>query len=442
MILGILASCGEQPNEQPASSVSPEPQSEEPGSETDTEEESGMEEPVTSKHETEYVAPEDGSFTICGTPLSEYSMVLYFPGTLEFQKMNRKDILDVLKGTTEDAFGSELNIKVIKNEKYNDQKWADHEILFGNNFHREGMPETDLQKNYYGVTADGTVYFSSPSPMLYRHLWRLFLEEFFGVPYGSGERSGGCTITECYRELPLFDIETLKAQGYELVFDDEFDGEEINRDLWTLNYGTDDDRDRALPKTMYLENGELVFVGSKLDDEGNTVWESAQLCTRDVFCRGYFEASIKVNRNVSRENYEYWSALWIYYPGVHTDEVSKGGIGGVEMDIMENFGPDCTTSCIWVAGAEGKEGLSNDLYEVHNIGFEYPEEYHVYSLLWEEDYYQLFVDGILIAYSNYSSGTSTMAEQLILSLIKHDPKGTEQEMRTQYVRIWQKPSQE
>ncbi|MBO4229296.1 MAG: hypothetical protein J5938_02965, partial [Clostridia bacterium] len=207
MLLSLLASCGEQPKEPPAFSEIPVSQSEEPGtepaSESVTEEAPATEEPLPSKYETEYAAPEDGSFTICGVPLSEYVPVLFFPTTEDYVKLNRKALLSGLKDPLSAATGSEWEFKVVKNDKYDTVKWAEHEILFGTNFHRDGMPETDLKKNYYGVTADGTVYFCSPSPMLYSYLWERFLEEFLGVEPGSGSTSGGCAVTECYRELPL-----------------------------------------------------------------------------------------------------------------------------------------------------------------------------------------------------------------------------------------------
>ena len=446
LLLSILASCAEQTPNEPASTETPVSGSEEPATEPVSADESepeppATEEPATAKYEYEYVAPEDGSFTVCGIPLSEYTLVVYFPGTADYNLMDRSLLTGSLESAIRAATGDEWKCTLVKNDKYDTQKKAEHEILFGSSFQREGMPERNMKKNYYGVTADGTVYFSSPSPGLYRHLWQLFLEEFFGVPYGSGAKSEGCALTECYREVPLFDIETLKAEGYELVFEDNFDGDEIDWTRWALSEEVVGYRSNINYEDMFLENGDLVFLGREKEADGVSAWRGGEMCVREPFRYGYFEARIKVNYCESRANTEYWSAFWIYEPGVHLDENSQGGKGGVELDIVENWGPDHTSSCVWVAGAEGKEGLSDDLYEVHNMGNNYPEEYHVYSLLWDENYYQFFVDGILIGYSDFSSGTSGIPEHAILSLIAKGDKHTqEMEMRTDYVRIWQKPA--
>ncbi|MBQ4289624.1 MAG: hypothetical protein II719_00350, partial [Clostridia bacterium] len=92
LILGIFSSCGEQPAGQPSSSEAPASGSEEPAtvsepareSETEpgTEPSSEPSEPLTAidkpVYENEYAAPEDGSFTICGVPLSEYTPMIYW----------------------------------------------------------------------------------------------------------------------------------------------------------------------------------------------------------------------------------------------------------------------------------------------------------------------------------------------------------------------------
>ena len=164
LLLTVLVSCGGATTPSGESEIP----SNEPGSSFEATDSTDSSEPETepqrepepeTKYPTEYVAPEDGSFTICGIPLSEYSLVLYFPSTSDYTYMDRNLLTRPLKETIGKATGTELDLKVVKNEKYDTQKWAEHEILFGSNFHRDGMPESDLKKNYYGVTEDGTVYF-------------------------------------------------------------------------------------------------------------------------------------------------------------------------------------------------------------------------------------------------------------------------------------------
>ena len=54
--------------------------------------------------------------------------------------MNRKLIVNLLKDTISQATGSEWDLKVVKNEKYDTEKWADH-------YRRQGFAviETDAK---------------------------------------------------------------------------------------------------------------------------------------------------------------------------------------------------------------------------------------------------------------------------------------------------------
>ena len=66
---------------------------------------------------------------------------------------------------------------------------------------------------------------------------------------------------------------------------------------------------------------------------------------------------------------------------------------------------------------------------------------------WDEEAYRIYVDGILICYTDYAYGTSHVEEEVRLSLcvrpgvdetVKNDPR----EMIIDYLRIWQKPAEE
>ena len=454
MLLGALSSCGDQQENPQASSNRPGSESADPssGSEPDTEPETEPEEPLPGPdkplYEHVYEATEDGSFTICGIPLAEYSMVLFYPGLEVYDQMDRKLLLSWLKDPISLATGSELEFKVVKNEKYDTAKWAEHEILFGSNFRREGMPEADSRKSYYGVTADGTVYFSSPSPMLYRHMWQLFLEEFFGVPYGSGEQSGGCAVTECYREMPNISEALLKQQGYEIVFADEFEGDSLNLNVWeSCSSGPRRGGFNSISQVK-VKDGKMIISGEYLENgEFGPGWYACMVALKQTYARGYFKAVIKCAERLRRSGH-FWSAFWIEGPSPYNAEQSQGGIGegGAEIDIMEHWGQDLFSCTVWVAGYKGNEGLDKDVFEVFDTGNDYMQEYHTFALIWDEISYKFYLDDVLVAYTDFGHGTSHVEEQVILSLeipgeMDIQP-GTVREMLVESVEIWQKPAAE
>ena len=420
MLLSVLASCGEAATE-PATdgSVNSEPVSEEPSeSETDP----PATEPVTEPG-YQYIPPEDGSFTVCGIDLSEYSMYLYFPGENDNGYLDRAALVHDIQDNTAACLGYEKKLNLVKNGNYNTTPKAEHEILFGNNFRREGMPDLDLKQNCYGVTADGTIYFSAPSHMLYGYLWRLFLEEYFGYDSKTMEKSAGCALTEFHRQIPVLDTADLEAQGYSLVFADEFDGDSLNMDVWTWREPgprftapwfdtTSTDQatvsDRILTMTAkYREDGEFgpgyyaVFIGLK-----------------QLYCRGYFEARIKCSEAEDRHP-PYASAFWLEGEDPYHAEASQSGLGpgGIEIDIMENFGPDYHTTCFWGSGGKEGDDLTAELYHVRDIGNDYINEFHTYGLLWDENAYTMYLDGVIVACTSFIAGTATAEEQLLLSLL-------------------------
>ena len=450
LLLPLFASCGGQaagPGETSGSEAHTEgpsePVSEEEGTVPATEPEPAE----TGKYPTEYVAPEDGSFTVCGIPLSEYTPMLYWGMSADYNYMERKPVVDRIEGLFESA-GCPLDVSIVRSEKYNTVPKEEHEILFGVCFQREGMPEYDPMKNYYGVTEDGTVYFCSPSPILYPYLLERFAEEFLGVAPGSGESSDGCTVTPCYREIPAFDSSRVEAEGYGLVLEERFDGDSLDLTQWEIanreyriGYETS--------SQVSVSEGNLILTGEyRTDGSFGEGWYGASVNLQQRYCRGYFEARIRASETIGKGNGDYWSAFWIEGSNPYDPDASQGGLGpgGAELDILENFGPDCTTCTVHVSGYEGNDGISSQHAEIFDLGNNYVDDYHVYSLFWTEEYYEYYLDGVLLNHTSFGYGTSSSEEIVILSLEvpRNFSIGQDvvRKMYVDYLRIWQKPTEE
>ena len=202
LTLSVLASCGETAESGPsgteASAEAPATGSE-PDSEPATQPEKSAAEPL--EYEYRYEAPADGSFMVCGKPLSDYTIVVYWPVNDFYGGWTRADFTKPIQDLFFSVTGIEFEINVVRNEKYDNEPRLENEILFGPNFRREGMPDFDDDACCYGVTPSGCIYFHTVSPVYYEQSVRNFLEEFFGVPYGTEDPSGGCSLSEFYREF-------------------------------------------------------------------------------------------------------------------------------------------------------------------------------------------------------------------------------------------------
>ncbi len=383
----------------------------------------------------EYVPPEDGSFTVCGYDLADYSVLI---GPNAYSKKFQDELMTSLESST----GSRFFPVVTTSKAFDTEPKKEHEILFGMNYQRDGMPEADYSKNCYGATADGTVYFRCPNAEVYGYVWRLFLEEFLGVAPGSGEKSAGCAITEFYRELPAFDAEMLAGLGYSMVFKDDFEEDGLDPDIWR-NRGAGPSRNGyTAASQVSVRDGNLVLRGEYLTDgEYGEGWYSASVALNKWYCRGYFEAYIKCSPYT--EEGDFSSAFWIQGPDPYTAENSRGGAGpgGAELDIMENFDVHAFNFNIWVTGVDGSTELS---HEGGSYWTEDPvyEDYHKIALLWDEDYYMFFVDGLMVNVTDFAYGTSGVEEEVVFSLgIAAETELTEdtvREMLVDYIQIWQK----
>ena len=401
----------------------------------ETSDEPGREETTGEGDAYEYIPPEDGSFTVCGFDLSDYSLLI---GPYAYSKKLQDELMSSLESST----GTKYYPMVTTSTVYDTEPKKEHEILFGMNYQRNGMPEADYTKNCYGATADGTIYFRCPDAEVYGYVWRLFLEEFLGVVPGSGEKSAGCAINEFYRELPSFDTNMLAELGYTMVFKDDFEEDELDMDVWR-NRGSGTSRNGyTAASQVSVRDGNLILRGEYLaDGEYGEGWYSASVALRKWYCRGYFEAYLKCSPYTVDGDFS--SAFWIQGPNPYTAEQSRGGAGpgGAELDIMEIFDINDFHFGIWLTGVDGSTELSHE-GGVHQTADRVYEDYHKIALLWDEDKYMFFFDGLLVNCTDFAYGTSGVEEEVIFSLgIAEETELTEdtvREMFVDYIQIWQK----
>ena len=439
-LLPVFCACGNSSSESPAL---PDSSAERPASEPlpETEPAAEPERPESDEaavYRTVYTPPEDGSYTICGVPVSDYTILMYWPGE------DIAWIKKLLRAQSESVFGEALPIQVLKTEKQLEQTRYEHEILIGNLFEREDLPSY-AGKNAYGVTPSGTVYFQTPSRSLVPYMWSMFLEEFCGVPLETAVRSPGCRLSACSRTTPDLDLSRLQSEGYVPVFEDLFEGEEPNPEFWENRLPGVRRGGFNSAETVRVEDGKLIIRGEYLESgEFGPGWYGGAIALRQKYCRGYFEATIRASEY--RGSNDFWSAFWIQGPDPYSGAASQGGIGpgGAELDIMENWGADNVTCTVWVSGElEEENTLTSAGARVKDIGKDYSGEYHTFSLIWDESFYRFYVDGTLIARNAHAFGTSSAEETVIFSLELPDhlsiDSSTVREMYVDSIRIWQKP---
>lgn len=240
--------------------------------------------------------------------------------------------------------------------------------------------------------------------------------------------------------------EPLDLTGYQIVVYDEFDGESLNTDIWEYRGNGARRGGYNAASQVEVRDGNLVISGEYLTDgEYGEGWYTAAVRLKEKYKQGYFEIRCKVN-----DSDGYWSAFWIQADSPYTAEISKGGVGGAEIDIFESncYGEDkyCATHAIHCAGVDGVQEGFQSLMLGKFYGNDIANEYNTYGLEWTEDEYIFYVNGVETVRSTFGNGVSQVEEEVIVSLeipelseLEGFDKSTfKTEFIVDYVKIYQK----
>jgi beta-glucanase (GH16 family) len=186
--------------------------------------------------------------------------------------------------------------------------------------------------------------------------------------------------------------------GYELVWNDEFDGDEIDATNWTYDIGgwgwgngeAQFYTDRI--RNARVQDGVLIIEAHFERFEGS-YYTSARLKTEDLreFQYGYFEVRAKVPAGNGM-----WPAFWMLGAGFERDEsnpIDSNWPFAGEIDVMEYIGrePRSTFGTIHGPGYAGATSLGRLNRQEEPIA----DDWHTHAVEWTEDGFRWFYDGEL-----------------------------------------------
>jgi len=235
----------------------------------------------------------------------------------------------------------------------------------------------------------------------------------------------------------------LDLTGYEIVFEDEFEGAALDLDNW--EYRGTGLRGGAFidPGQVRVEDGKLILKAEyRTGGTYGDGWYSAMIRTKDEFVRGYFEMTCICSREGN-----FSSSWWLNSTGMNSAELSDGGLGGAEIDIMEAFNHTRQPIKAWqdsVSLAVHVGGYGDGLHS-RGLGSYYGKniytEYNTYGVLWTEEEYIFYVNGVEAVRTSFEKGVSTAPEYAIISLEPPDEVTAEHDVTAEFiienVKIWQ-----
>lgn len=186
----------------------------------------------------------------------------------------------------------------------------------------------------------------------------------------------------------------LSYEGYNLKWEDQFEGDSLNRDDWNVELHDPGWVNNELqsyvdsPENIYIEDGSLVLKPVEtVNEDGSVSYTSGRVNTQNKhdFKYGLFEARVKVP-----EGQGFLPAFWM----MPTDENLYGQWPRCgELDIMEVLGNDTDTSYGTIHYGN-PHSESQGSYTLEKGTF--ADEYHVFDMEWEPGKISWYVDGKLI----------------------------------------------
>lgn len=168
-----------------------------------------------------------------------------------------------------------------------------------------------------------------------------------------------------------------------LMFQDEFDGSELDRAKWTTQYQWGHINPPELQyyshDAFVVADGRLIIKAENKHTEG-MAYVSGMISSYDnfQFTYGYLEARIKISAGQGL-----WPALWLLDANGSADEI----------DIVEILGhkPDVAYMTLHYAGQDGSQ---LGTFDEHYHGPNFSDDFHTFGVDWQADRIIWYVDGV------------------------------------------------
>lgn len=195
-----------------------------------------------------------------------------------------------------------------------------------------------------------------------------------------------------------------ESEGYKLVWEDNFDGTELDTTKWRTRCNGPRRIGYNDPSMTKVENGNLLLM---YDIRKDSILAGA-VGTADTYQTtfGYFECRARVQKGIGP-----WAAFWFQAPLISEGE--DPATFGAEIDIIEYFkemGADVMTHCVHWAYGPNQKSCGQMVSRLDGLS----EGFHTYALEWTDKKYSFYIDGM--KFHETTEGISHTNEYMILSM--------------------------
>lgn len=210
-------------------------------------------------------------------------------------------------------------------------------------------------------------------------------------------------------------VEVIPGGPLTLVWSDEFNGADLDPDVWLSQTG--DGTDFGLPpgwgnnelqyyqaENAVVENG-LLKITAKVETVGGLTYTSARITTADrvAFRYGRIEARMKLPGGQG-----IWPAFWL----LSQDSPYGSWAATGEIDVMEatNLGASGGNSVFGTLHYGGEFPANVFSGNKTNVATDVTADFHTYAIEWDADEFRWYVDDVLYATQNdWYSGAAAIS---------------------------------
>lgn len=193
--------------------------------------------------------------------------------------------------------------------------------------------------------------------------------------------------------MPDVEIADVFAEDYwddaELVWSDEFDGQELSLENWSFEtgnhgWGNNELQNYVEGSNVEVSDGTLKIIARREDSDGSR-YTSTRLNSKREFRYGKIEIHAKIP---DHKGNGLWPALWM----LGNDIGTVGWPACGEIDIMEyvSFDPNNVHFSIHSTANNHVSGTQVTSGPIPLETIE--EEFHTYGLLWTDQYLRFYID--------------------------------------------------
>ncbi|MBQ8740734.1 MAG: glycoside hydrolase family 16 protein [Clostridia bacterium] len=269
------------------------------------------------------------------------------------------------------------------------------------------------------------------------------------IPYDYKINNKSITLTATHRPSGVSIDFNITFDTWEMIFEDEFNGTELNTDVWNV-WDSADWQYFYSPDSMFLDgNGHLINRVSILetpDSEFGYTRKSGAITTKDKYehTYGYFEISMKPHRTNGM-----MGAFWIMAGDMGDKDAANdnSSVNGAEIDVVETlYNTKIPSHAVHWDGytntkSYGGTGKLQPIPEVFDGNF------HTFAVRWTPDEYVFLVDGKVTARTEAEGGCNQPGYMLISTHFNEDwvgkvtmQPGEHTDMIVDYVRVYKNSS--